>query len=207
MQPVVLAAEEPISRAKTYENRRQTRFLGGRSPHSGTLDPMTFEEMESLLDYNYWARDRILEAVSVLTLEQFTRPMRSSFSSVRDTIAHICGAESIWLSRWSGEPLAELPKPDRLANVAAARQEWERLEAGLRGVLRSLGPQGVERAIEYKDLRGNPHADLFWHMLQHVVNHGSYHRGQVTTMLRQLGAQPPKPMDLIAFYRERQPGA
>jgi uncharacterized damage-inducible protein DinB len=40
-------------------------------------------------------------------------------------------------------------------------------------------------------------------MLQHVVNHGTYHRGQVTTMLRQLGAAPPKDLDLIAFYRER----
>jgi uncharacterized damage-inducible protein DinB len=41
-------------------------------------------------------------------------------------------------------------------------------------------------------------------MLQHVVNHGSYHRGQVTTMLRQLGAKPPQSMDMIMFYRERQ---
>jgi uncharacterized damage-inducible protein DinB len=40
-------------------------------------------------------------------------------------------------------------------------------------------------------------------MLQHLVNHGSYHRGQVTTMLRQIGVQPAKSMDLIAFYRER----
>jgi uncharacterized damage-inducible protein DinB len=40
-----------------------------------------------------------------------------------------------------------------------------------------------------------------WQMVQHVVNHASYHRGQVTTMLRQIGAEPPKPMDLIAYYR------
>ena len=44
---------------------------------------------------------------------------------------------------------------------------------------------------------------VFWEMLQHVVNHASYHRGQVTTMLRQLGAEPPPSQDLIAFYRER----
>ena len=40
-------------------------------------------------------------------------------------------------------------------------------------------------------------------MLQHVVNHASYHRGQVTTMLRQMSAPPGKSMDMIAFYRER----
>jgi len=41
-------------------------------------------------------------------------------------------------------------------------------------------------------------------MVQHVVNHGTYHRGQITTLLRQMGAAPPKSTDLIAFYRERQ---
>ena len=62
---------------------------------------------------------------------------------------------------------------------------------------------GVSRVIEYKLMSGPHGASPFWQMLQHVVNNGSYHRGQVTTMLRQLGADPPKSQDLIAFYRER----
>ena len=41
-------------------------------------------------------------------------------------------------------------------------------------------------------------------MVQHVVNHASYHRGQLTTMLRQVEAHPPKGLDLITFYRERE---
>jgi uncharacterized damage-inducible protein DinB len=40
-------------------------------------------------------------------------------------------------------------------------------------------------------------------MLHHVVNHGSYHRGQVTTLLRQLGAPPPRSTDMVAFFRQR----
>jgi uncharacterized damage-inducible protein DinB len=76
----------------------------------------------------------------------------------------------------------------------------------MREVLATLGPVGVERRIEYKDFRGAARSDVFWHMLQHVVNHGSYHRGQVTTMLRQLGVMPPQFMDLIVFYREKQHG-
>ena len=56
-------------------------------------------------------------------------------------------------------------------------------------------------------LTGQPASSPFWPMLQHVVNHGSYHRGQVTMMLRQLGAQPPKSLDLIAFYRQQGIGA
>jgi uncharacterized damage-inducible protein DinB len=56
-------------------------------------------------------------------------------------------------------------------------------------------------------MRGAARSDVFWQMVQHVVNHGSYHRGQVTTMLRQLGAQPAMFMDLIVFYREKRQGA
>jgi len=165
---------------------------------------MTFDELNDLVDYNYWARDRLLDAVSALTPEQFTRELGNSFGSVRDTIAHICDAEFIWLSRWNGEQPVGFRKPDRMPDVAAARSEWSELERRMREVLEKLGPGGVERTVEYRDMKGAARSDIFWQMLQHVVNHGSYHRGQVTTMLRQLGAQPAKYMDLIVFYREKQ---
>ncbi|HTW61857.1 MAG TPA: DinB family protein [Terracidiphilus sp.] len=165
---------------------------------------MTFDDLSALLDYNYWARDRLLDAVSALTLEQFTRPLGSSFSSVRDTIAHICDAESIWLARWNGKQPTGFRQADRITDVAAARSEWAELETGTRTFLSHLGPEGVMRSFEYKDMRGNARSDVFGQMVQHLVNHGTYHRGQVTTLLRQLGAQPAKSMDLITYYRQKQ---
>jgi uncharacterized damage-inducible protein DinB len=57
--------------------------------------------------------------------------------------------------------------------------------------------------MEYRLFSGATGVSPFWQLLQHVVNHASYHRGQVTTMLRQLGAPPAKSTDLITFYRER----
>ena len=77
----------------------------------------------------------------------------------------------------------------------------------MRTFLESLGEEGIHRAMAYKLLSGQPASSPFWQMLQHLVNHGSYHRGQVTTMLRQMGAQPPKSLDMIAFYREQGMGA
>jgi uncharacterized damage-inducible protein DinB len=78
----------------------------------------------------------------------------------------------------------------------------------MRTFLESLGEAGIHKVFEYTLINGQPGATVFWQMLQHVVNHASYHRGQVTTLLRQLGATPPKSMDLIAFYRLRaMPGA
>ena len=164
---------------------------------------MNLEDLRVLLDYHYWARDRVLDAIEPLTPEQFTRDMGNSFRSIRDTVTHIYFAEWAWHSRWQGQsPTAPLPA-DMFPDVAAIRQTWKEHESKMRSFLEKLGEEGIHRVLEYKLISGQPGASVFWHMLQHVVNHASYHRGQVTTMLRQLGANPPKSMDMIAFYRER----
>jgi uncharacterized damage-inducible protein DinB len=164
---------------------------------------MTLRDLQTLLDYHYWARDRVLDAVAALPPDQFTRDMGSSFKSIRDTLAHLYAAEWAWYSRWHGtSPTALLPA-DRFPDVESLRAEWREHETKMRAFLDSLGEEGINRVIEFKLLNGQPGAAIVWQMVQHVVNHGSYHRGQVTTMLRQLGAQPARSMDMIAFYRER----
>lgn len=164
---------------------------------------MTYEDILLLIDYNYWARDRLLDAVATITPEQFNRRMGNSFNSIRDTVAHICNAERIWITRLKNEAAQGLQKADSLLDFSAVRNEWEKLGFEMREELARLGPEGMELSIEYQDLKGENQLDAVWQMLQHMVNHGTYHRGQITTMLRQLDATPPKSMDLIAFYRER----
>ena len=166
---------------------------------------MNLQELHTLVDYHYWARDRLLDAAERLTPEQFTRDLGNSFPSIRDTLVHIYAAEWIWCSRWQGESPQAMPAPNAFPDVATVRRTWKTHEERMRSVLDGLGEQGVHRTIEYRTTDGQPHAQVFWQMLQHVVNHASYHRGQVTTMIRQLEATPPRSMDLIAFYRERGP--
>jgi uncharacterized damage-inducible protein DinB len=164
---------------------------------------MTFEVLETLVDYHYWARDRLFVAVDALTEEQLRRPLGNSFPSVFDTVVHLCGADWIWRSRWEGVSPMALPKPELYDDLAKVRAAWHDEERRIREIVNRLGPEGMTRPIEYQGWDGRRQAQPFWQMLQHLVNHGSYHRGQVTTMLRQLGVQPAKSMDLIAFYRER----
>jgi uncharacterized damage-inducible protein DinB len=164
---------------------------------------MTRAEAQTLIEYNYWARDRLLEAVDLLPPYQFTRDLGGSFRSVRDTLAHLYGAEWIWYQRWMGESPAALPAADRFADSASVAAAWRDIEVQIRAYFERLDDRALTRVIEYRSTAGVPGASMLWHMLQHVVNHSTYHRGQVTTMLRQLGARPPKSMDLIAFYRER----
>src|SRR5262245_40071190 len=162
---------------------------------------MTLQDLQTLLDYHYWARDRLLDAVAALTAEQYQRDLGSSFKSVRETVTHVYAAEWAWFERWQGRsPTALLPS-DRFADLAAVRAAWADNERRMRTFVDGLVDGGSDRVIEYKLLNGQPGVSPIWQMVQHVVNHASYHRGQITTMLRQIGAPPPKPMDMIAYYR------
>ena len=162
---------------------------------------MNLQDLRTLLDYHYWARDRLLAALEPLTPDQFNRDLGSSFKSIRETVVHTYAAEWAWHSRWQGQSPTALMTSDALPDVAAIRSAWVDHERKVRAFLEGLGEEGLTRVIDYKLLSGQPGSSPFWQMLQHVVNHASYHRGQVTTMLRQLGAEPAKPMDMIAYYR------
>jgi uncharacterized damage-inducible protein DinB len=164
---------------------------------------MTIDELRTLLDYHYWARDRMLDAIDPLPAEQFTRNLGNSFGSIRDTAVHVYSAEWIWHARWIGESPTMMIPFDRFADVASLRAAWATHEREMRAHLESRARTGLDAIVEYRLLNGTASRTGFLQMLQHVVNHASYHRGQITTLLRQLGAAPPKSMDMITFYRER----
>jgi uncharacterized damage-inducible protein DinB len=165
---------------------------------------MNLTDLQTMTDYHYWARDRLLEAVEPLAPDQYNKNLGSSFKSIRETVVHIYAAEWAWLSRWRATSPTALLSSEPYPDVASIRSAWMANEAGVRAFTEGLGEAGIAKVIEYRLLTGAAGASPFWQMLQHVVNHASYHRGQVTTMLRQLGAQPAKSMDMIAFYRTRK---
>jgi uncharacterized damage-inducible protein DinB len=167
---------------------------------------MSPEEMCVLCDFNAWANRRSLSAAAALAPEQFTKPMGSSFSSVRDTLAHIFGAEWIWLERFQGRSPSSLPDTTQYADIATLGESWGEFEPRLLNFVRGLKQDDLDRVLEYKTLKFGVYSNPLWQSMQHVVNHGTYHRGQVTTLLRQLGAQPML-TDLMHFYRERSVAA
>jgi uncharacterized damage-inducible protein DinB len=167
---------------------------------------MTPDEMKVLYDYNAWANRRQLEAVSKVTTEEFLKPMGSSFGSLRDTIAHIYGAEWVWLERFQGRSPASLPDVNEFQDATSLKTKWAELEARLLGFVGGLTQDDLNRVMEYKAPKFGVYRNPLWQSMQHVVNHGTYHRGQVTTLLRQLGAQPIL-TDLMHFYLERATAA
>lgn len=165
---------------------------------------MTNADARRLLDYHYWARDRVLAAVAPLSADEWLAPRGSSFSSVRDTLAHTYHAEWAWHQRWMGQSPTAFPDAARFSDVATLTDAWAGTETDVRAFIEPLSDTDLDRVIDYRLMSGTEGSSPIWQMLQHMVNHASYHRGQVTTMLRQAGAQPGKSMDMIAFFREQQ---
>jgi uncharacterized damage-inducible protein DinB len=163
---------------------------------------MTPHEMQLLFTYNDWANKRALQAVSTLTPEQYTKPLGNSFSSVRDTLVHMYGAENVWLQRFKGSSPSAFPDGSQFTDIASLEAKWNPAAADLLNFVSGLTQEDIDRVVEYKTMKFGVYSNPMWQSLQHVVNHGTYHRGQITTMLRQLGAQP-LATDLMHFYRER----
>jgi len=155
-----------------------------------------------LYDFNRWANARTLSAAEKLGHDDFTRDLGSSFRSIRDTLVHILGAEWLWLQRWNGvSPNALLPPAD-FATIAPLRARWSEVEAGQKSFVDGLTPESLERRVAYRSLKGEPVEQPLVGLLVHVVNHSTYHRGQVTTLLRQLGAAP-EATDYVLYLRQR----
>ena len=145
---------------------------------------MTPELTRQLFDYNHWANHRALEAAAQLSDEQFTKPLGSSFSSVRDSF----------------------PDDSHIQTVPELREHWRPQGQRLLAFVNGLTPADLDRVLEYKTLKFGVYRNPLWQSLQHLANHGTYHRGQVATLLRQLGATPIL-TDLMHFYRERSVAA
>jgi uncharacterized damage-inducible protein DinB len=167
---------------------------------------MTPEDVRLLFDYNAWANQRSLEAAAQLSDEQFIQPLGSSFPSVRDTLVHICSGEWVWLERCNGRTPASFPDLSSLQTISDLHEHWTPQAKQLLEFIQDLTQNGLDRVMEYKTFNFGVYKNPVWQSLQHLANHGTYHRGQITTMLRQLGAKPVL-TDLMHFYRERSSAA
>ena len=159
------------------------------------------DEIRELFAFNRWAHGRIFAAVEQLTPVELEREIPSSFPSVRATLAHLAGAEWVWVSRWEGTSPTEIPAELASSDLSGIRNWLRAVESRQDRILDVLTEASLESGLVYTDFAGNTHNNVLGATLRHVVNHASYHRGQIATMLRQLGRKPPT-TDLIVFHRE-----
>ena len=161
---------------------------------------MTKSEVVTLFDYDKWATNEQLKVVTGLDDEQYNRNLGTSFGGIHGTLVHIFGAQRVWLTRWKGEAPTALPGADELPTLVRLTERWNALRDEMGTFLQNLSDEKLAQRLAYKDLKGNSYSQPLVHQMQHLINHSTYHRGQITTMLRQVGATPVG-TDLIGYYR------
>ena len=154
-------------------------------------------EIFELLEYQRWATTKTLDSVAKLSLEQLQRDLGSSFKSVFETLVHMYGADRAWLGRVQGQAPSR-PNLADYPNLAALREAWEVVLDGWKEEVSKLENPKLE--IHYKSYDGSPFTSSLEEIVKQVVNHGTYHRGQVAAMQRMLGGEAVG-TDLILFYR------
>ncbi len=165
---------------------------------------MTLQEIKTLHAYNSWADNRIFDALETVPSDQYTQDMKGSHGSIHTTLIHLVGAEKVWLERFQGaaQPFLTENPPKSLAEL---KDVWEKVGFDTAKWLGAQSDKSLQGTFTTKTLKGETFTYVFWQAFQHVVNHSTYHRGQVITMLRQIGVKPPS-TDLIQFYRETKRG-
>lgn len=158
---------------------------------------MTQQDLQILFAYDRWANNRTIRAASTLSADDFVRDLGGGFRSVRDTLVHIIGGEWLWLAYWKEPPLtpdalAELIarrgvlfNPDELPEAAAVQLKWAEVEKEQIEFVNRVTDELLEEMLPFR----TTHVKLA-HLMQHLANHSTYHRGQIAYMMRQLHAAP-----------------
>lgn len=154
--------------------------------------------VRDLLLYMLWADRLMLGAVREVSPEDLTRDAGISFGSLLGTMVHMLGSQRLWLARFSGSQPGRRPTLEDLPDLSSWIAGWEETASGLEAFLAGLTEEQLASEIAWEDSELGPVARPLWQPVVHMVNHNTYHRGQVVSLLRQLGHQPPK-TDFIHF--------
>ena len=162
---------------------------------------MDVDEIRTLYSFNQWATNRLIDAARSLSAEDLMKDLGASYRSVHGTFVHTLWAEWIWLRRWRGESPKRVFPEHEFQNLHAVQSRWRDIDADRQDFLGALTEDRLRAPLSYENLRGQRCEYSLVHMMQHVVNHSSYHRGQVVTLLRILGYTPPS-TDFLVYVDE-----
>jgi uncharacterized damage-inducible protein DinB len=137
--------------------------------------------------YNLWANKTICEVIKFCTDTQFEQIIISSFENIKSTCLHIYAAESIWLQRLSKINSPIWKGNDFQLNKNEVIENWLLTSAQLINFCQSNSITTLNQPLAFKNLKGLTLEASMYDFLLHVFNHSSFHRGQLITMLRQVG--------------------
>jgi uncharacterized damage-inducible protein DinB len=154
-----------------------------------------------LADYIIWADNIIMEWLHQINEAQWEQGINSSFSTIKQTTLHIVSAEMIWLDYWTKapDPVFLSVKFNGTKNELIAI--WKQSAAGLKTFIEAYPEENYMQPVLFKWPKGGEGSMEFWQTFSHFINHATYHRGQLVTMLRQVGFTGLSSTDLATYYR------
>ena len=151
--------------------------------------------------YNFWANEKLLNIISELDESVLNKEIVSSFPSLSKTLMHLWDAETIWLKRLKGESLDDWPSKTFSGNIFDIRNGILSLDKSFIEYVESLDEERLIENFNYKNIEGKPFTNPIWQSILHCMNHSTYHRGQLVTMLRQCDYKNIPATDFIAYCR------
>ena len=165
---------------------------------------MNADAIRMLFDYHFALNRRVWdEGVSRLDAQQFTQDVGYSLGSIRNQVVHVASVDQRWFARLRGASLPDRLDPAAFPDRASVRSMWDAVEADLGVYLRALSDAAATAPVTFVAVEGRSRTTPAWHILVHVVNHGTDHRAQILSMLHGLGA-PTLEQDLMLWLRDRR---
>jgi uncharacterized damage-inducible protein DinB len=156
------------------------------------------DDFDSLYEYNTWADERTLAACRALSPEEYARDQGGGWPSVRETLVHLASATDAWHRRFHGESPERLLTGADMPAFEDAAALLARSGGAMKGFVLATPAARRQDILTYTNLQGQRKRAPYWAIFRHVVNHATYHRGQISAMIRRLGREP-KPTDLILW--------
>lgn len=148
------------------------------------------DDLVALFAYDRWANGKVLGACRQLTAAQYVAEPVPGWSSVRSTLYHIALATEFNLRALAGDPDDRIPTEADLATVDDAARLLERAYGGFEELRPTLTPERLNTVLTLRAV-GRTFTLPRWAMLRHIVNHSSYHRGQIASKLKRFGIEQP----------------
>lgn len=156
-----------------------------------------------MVAYHHWAGDQLFAAASALSARDLDLAWGGSFGTGRALLRHIVGAERLWCDRLNGRPSSKIPEYPATHAGTDFRDEWTRLTAEERDIVARLTQKALGEELTYVNIKGETKTYVLDDILMHIVNHGTYHRGQISQLLRDRGHASPS-TDLLFFFEHEK---
>ncbi len=156
------------------------------------------DDFESLYAYNRWANERVVASCRQLTTGEYERTLGGGWPSVRDTLVHVGSATKAWHDRLLGNAPTRLLTGADVPGLDAAARLLEEADALLGRYVLDTPAERRAEIVSFRNLQGAVRKVPLWSLFRHAVNHASYHRGQISTMIRSMGKDP-KATDLVVW--------